>query len=146
MAFCWFMLTASCFTQMGLSVGRLTWYHGNSGLELGFTQNCSVTLTSVPPETNLRLLLAMVAREQVDNDTATQRGNERAPVIWDFGLLPHRHLQQRDTNSPFPAVASHLVRHFTAPTALTFKLWSDLIHWEQIFIFRSVGAVNLKKP
>lgn len=67
--------------------------------------------------TNLWLLLAMVARDQVNNNTGPQGGGECAPVIGDFGLLPHDHLQQNDTKSSFPltTTARFFKKTFTFP-------------------------------
>lgn len=75
---------------------------GPTGTLLGFDWDLHRTvlwlyhLSPPPPtpETNLWLLVAMVAREQVDNDGGPQRGNESAPEVGGFGLLPQRHLQQ----------------------------------------------------
>lgn len=97
------------------------------------------SLTYFPHETNLWLLLAMVAREQVDDYTGPQRGNESAPVIGDFGLLPQHHLQQSDTNSPSTA----FYKRFHLQTVLGFDLLG--IYLEKIFILGSVGGINLKK-
>lgn len=52
------------------------------------------------PLTNLRLLLVMVARDQVGNSTGPQCGEEGASVIGHFGLLPKHHLERNDTRSP----------------------------------------------
>lgn len=82
----------------------------------------------------------MVAREQVDNDTGPQRGNECAPVVGDLGLLPQHHLQQSDTNSPSPTA---LYKSFHLQTVLGFDLLG--IYLEKIFIFGGVGGIKLKK-
>lgn len=133
MAFCWFMLKVSCLGQMGLSGGGLKWYTRNSGFQLGFTANCPAALPPLLfPETNLWLLLAMVAREQVDNDTGPQCGNQRAPVIEDFGLLPHHHLQQKGTKSQPPT--AH-IRSFTLHEHLAAKITAQAFYcwWQRWF-------------
>lgn len=82
------MLEVSCLGQTGLSA---CWW----GLHRTVLSLSSLFFG----KTNLWLLLAMVARDQVHNDTGPQGGNECAPVIGDFGLLPHHRLQQNDTKS-----------------------------------------------
>lgn len=100
MAFCWFLLKVSCLGQTAPSGGWSKWGTGNSGSELGFAEDCSVALSPLFfGETNLWLLLAMVAGDQVNNDAGPQGGSERAPVIGHSGLLQHYHLQQDHTKS-----------------------------------------------
>jgi len=61
-------------------------------------ENCSFVLLSLVCAyltcTNLRLLLVMVAWEQVGDDDGSQRSQEGTSVVGRRGLLPDHHLQR----------------------------------------------------
>lgn len=70
----------------------------------------------------------MVARDQVNNDAGPQGGDEGAPVIGHFGLLPRHHLQQNDTKQvTFQQLHKHVAAKILFESALLNCAWIGVV-------------------